>query len=74
MPGDVLLAPQRMGQVAVVHVRGSTKYALVRDAFLAKTDKVTMKLGLNGVQGSKDVVSCREDRQRGAAHLNSCFF
>ncbi|KAI7853148.1 mitochondrial biogenesis AIM24-domain-containing protein [Circinella umbellata] len=52
--GDILLAPPRIGEIAIVNVRGSTKYALRRDAFLAKTDKVTLDLGLNGVKG-KDI-------------------
>lgn len=54
---DVLLAPPRMGEIAVIEVRGSVKYALRRDAFLAKTDKVTLELGLKaGVKG-QDAVS-----------------
>ena len=50
------MAPSRIGEIAIVNIRGSTKYALRRDAFLAKTDKVTLDLGLNGVKG-KDIVS-----------------
>ncbi|CAO3612067.1 unnamed protein product [Cunninghamella blakesleeana] len=50
-PGDILLAPQRMGEITIIQLRGSTKYILRRDAFLAKTEKVTLNLGLEGVKG-----------------------
>ncbi|KAI7881867.1 hypothetical protein K492DRAFT_145710 [Lichtheimia hyalospora FSU 10163] len=50
--GDVILAPSRIGEIAIVNIRGSTKYALRRDAFLAKTEKVSLALGLNGVKGN----------------------
>ncbi|KAF7724615.1 hypothetical protein EC973_000859 [Apophysomyces ossiformis] len=49
--GDLLLAPQRMGEIAIVNLRGSAKYVLRRDAFLAKTEKVTMELGVDGIKG-----------------------
>ncbi|KAG0167113.1 hypothetical protein DFQ29_000634 [Apophysomyces sp. BC1021] len=49
--GDLLLAPQRLGEIAIVNLRGSAKYVLRRDAFLAKTEKVTMELGLDGIKG-----------------------
>ncbi|KAI9320131.1 mitochondrial biogenesis AIM24-domain-containing protein, partial [Dichotomocladium elegans] len=49
--GDILLAPSRIGEIAIVNVRGSTKYALRRDAFLAKTEKVTLSLGRDGLRG-----------------------
>ncbi|KAI9304590.1 mitochondrial biogenesis AIM24-domain-containing protein [Cunninghamella echinulata] len=50
-PGDILLAPQSMGEITTVQLRGSTKYVLRRDAFLAKTEKVTLDLGLESVKG-----------------------
>ncbi|ORZ09203.1 mitochondrial biogenesis AIM24-domain-containing protein [Absidia repens] len=50
-PGDILLAPHRMGEIATIQLRGSTKYILRRDAFLAKTEKVTLDIGMDGVKG-----------------------
>ncbi|KAI8341799.1 mitochondrial biogenesis AIM24-domain-containing protein [Chlamydoabsidia padenii] len=50
-PGDLLLAPHRMGEITTIQLRGSTKYVLRRDAFLAKTEKVTLKVGMDGVKG-----------------------
>ncbi|KAI7868250.1 mitochondrial biogenesis AIM24-domain-containing protein [Spinellus fusiger] len=49
--GDVLLAPQRMGDIAIVELGSSAKYCLRRDAFLAKTEKVTLSLGMEKSQG-----------------------
>ncbi|KAI9022204.1 mitochondrial biogenesis AIM24-domain-containing protein [Phycomyces nitens] len=49
--GDILLAPQRMGEIAVIELKGTGKHILRRDAFLAKTEKVTLELGLEGVKG-----------------------
>ncbi|KAI8384833.1 mitochondrial biogenesis AIM24-domain-containing protein [Radiomyces spectabilis] len=48
--GDLLLAPTRMGEIAVIQLKGSTKYVLRRDAFLAKTDKVTLNLALDNIK------------------------
>ncbi|KAI8097522.1 mitochondrial biogenesis AIM24-domain-containing protein [Halteromyces radiatus] len=50
-PGDILLAPNRMGEITTIQLRGSTKYVLRRDAFLAKTEKVTLDVGMDGVKG-----------------------
>ncbi|KAI7901382.1 mitochondrial biogenesis AIM24-domain-containing protein [Cokeromyces recurvatus] len=46
-PGDLLLTPQRLGEIAIIELKNSSKYILRRDAFLAKTNKVTMDLGIN---------------------------
>ncbi|KAG2233535.1 mitochondrial biogenesis AIM24-domain-containing protein [Thamnidium elegans] len=45
--GDILLAPQRLGEIATIQLKTSAKYILRRDAFLAKTEKVTFDLGIN---------------------------
>ncbi|CAO3600186.1 unnamed protein product [Absidia cylindrospora] len=50
-PGDILLAPHRMGEIATIQLRGFTKYILRRDAFLAKTEKVSLDIGMDGVKG-----------------------
>lgn len=54
------MAPSRIGEIAIVNIRGSTKYALRRDAFLAKTEKVSLALGLNGVKGNDAVCICMD--------------
>ncbi|KAI9476590.1 MAG: mitochondrial biogenesis AIM24-domain-containing protein [Benjaminiella poitrasii] len=46
-PGDILLASQSLGDITIIELKNSTKYVLRRNAFLAKTDKVTMDLGIN---------------------------
>ncbi|KAI8379008.1 mitochondrial biogenesis AIM24-domain-containing protein [Blakeslea trispora] len=45
--GDILLAPQRMGEITTIQLKNSAKYILRRDAFLAKTEKVTFDLGVH---------------------------
>ncbi|CEJ02124.1 hypothetical protein RMCBS344292_16140 [Rhizopus microsporus] len=45
--GDILLAPQRLGEISTIQLKSSAKYMLRRDAFLAKTEKVTLDLGVN---------------------------
>ncbi|RCI03697.1 hypothetical protein CU098_012562 [Rhizopus stolonifer] len=45
--GDILLAPQRIGEITTIQLKNSAKYILRRDAFLAKTEKVTFDLGIN---------------------------
>ncbi|KAI8370118.1 mitochondrial biogenesis AIM24-domain-containing protein [Choanephora cucurbitarum] len=45
--GDILLAPQRIGEIATIQLKNSAKYILRRDAFLAKTEKVTFDLGVH---------------------------
>ncbi|KAI8978013.1 mitochondrial biogenesis AIM24-domain-containing protein [Pilobolus umbonatus] len=45
--GDILLAPQRLSEISAIELKSSAKYILRRDAFLAKTEKVTFDLGLN---------------------------
>lgn len=52
-----MVAPQRIGEIATVDIRGSSKYALRRDAFLAKTGKVSLEIGLQGVKGKNAVRS-----------------
>ncbi|KAI8069266.1 mitochondrial biogenesis AIM24-domain-containing protein [Gongronella butleri] len=49
-PGDLLLAPHRMGDITTIQLKGSTKYVLRRDAFLAKTQKVSLELGTDGMK------------------------
>ncbi|KAI8982487.1 mitochondrial biogenesis AIM24-domain-containing protein [Mycotypha africana] len=46
-PGDLLLAPQQLGEITVIQLKNSAKYMLRRNAFLAKTEKVSLDLGLN---------------------------
>jgi uncharacterized protein (AIM24 family) len=41
------LAPQRLGEITTIDLKSGSKYILRRDAFLAKTEKVTFDLGLN---------------------------
>lgn len=45
--GDILLAPPRLGEITTIELKNSTKYIMRRDAFLAKTEKVTFDLGVN---------------------------
>lgn len=45
--GDILLAPQRLGEISTIQLKSSAKYILRRDAFLAKTEKVTFDLGIS---------------------------
>ncbi|KAI7884979.1 mitochondrial biogenesis AIM24-domain-containing protein [Mucor mucedo] len=45
--GDILLAPQTLGEITTIPLKTTAKYILRRDAFLAKTEKVTFDLGLN---------------------------
>ncbi|KAG0747232.1 hypothetical protein G6F16_010931 [Rhizopus arrhizus] len=48
--GDILLAPQRLGEISIIQLKSSAKYMLRRDAFLAKTEKVTLDLGVHHQQ------------------------
>lgn len=41
------MAPQRLGEITTIQLKTSAKYILRRDAFLAKTEKVTFDLGVN---------------------------
>lgn len=51
--GDILLAPQRLGEISIIQLKSSAKYMLRRDAFLAKTEKVTLDLGVHHQQTVK---------------------
>lgn len=49
--GDILLAPQRLGEISTIQLKSSAKYMLRRDAFLAKTEKVSLDLGVQQQTG-----------------------
>ncbi|KAI9287122.1 mitochondrial biogenesis AIM24-domain-containing protein [Umbelopsis sp. AD052] len=51
--GDVLLAPSTIGEIAIININGSTEYAMRRDAFLAKTSRVSVDLGFSGLKGKE---------------------
>lgn len=51
-----------MGEITTIQLRGSTKYILRRDAFLAKTEKVSLNLGLEGVKGKHTVSKKKKKR------------
>ncbi|KAI9247037.1 mitochondrial biogenesis AIM24-domain-containing protein [Sporodiniella umbellata] len=51
LAGDILLAPQRLGEISTIQLKSSAKYMLRRDAFLAKTEKVTLDLGIQQQTG-----------------------
>ncbi|CAM0136091.1 unnamed protein product [Umbelopsis sp. WA50703] len=51
--GDVLLSPASIGEIAIIKINGSTEYAMRRDAFLAKTSRVSVDLGFGGIKGKE---------------------
>ncbi|KAF9133906.1 hypothetical protein BGW39_008661 [Mortierella sp. 14UC] len=44
--GDVLLAPQHMSDIAAIRMDGTSEYYIRRDAFLARSPRVILQLGL----------------------------
>ncbi|KAF8982480.1 hypothetical protein BGZ46_001206 [Entomortierella lignicola] len=44
--GDVLLAPQYMSDIAAIRMDGTSEYYIRRDAFLARSPRVILQLGL----------------------------
>ncbi|KAG0044800.1 hypothetical protein BGZ83_009922 [Gryganskiella cystojenkinii] len=44
--GDVLLAPQHMSDIAAIRMDGTSEYYVRRDAFLARSPRVILQLGL----------------------------
>ena len=66
--GDVLLAPSTIGEIAIININGSTEYAMRRDAFLAKTSRVSVDLGFSGLKG-KETVICPKINGDSEAHL-----
>jgi uncharacterized protein (AIM24 family) len=51
----VLLSPASIGEIAIIKINGSTEYAMRRDAFLAKTSRVSVDLGFGGIKGKETV-------------------
>jgi uncharacterized protein (AIM24 family) len=66
--GDVLLAPSTIGEIAIININGSTEYAMRRDAFLAKTSRVSVNLGFSGLKGKETVICANVNGDR-EAHL-----
>ncbi|KAF9573336.1 hypothetical protein EC968_008790 [Mortierella alpina] len=44
--GDVLLAPEHMSDIAAIRMDGTSEYYVRRDAFLARSPRVILQLGL----------------------------
>ncbi|KAF9980182.1 hypothetical protein BGZ75_008719, partial [Mortierella antarctica] len=44
--GDVLLAPEHMSDIAAIRMDGTSEYFVRRDAFLARSPRVILQLGL----------------------------
>ncbi|RUP47028.1 mitochondrial biogenesis AIM24-domain-containing protein [Jimgerdemannia flammicorona] len=51
-PGDVLLAPPRLADIATIQLRADSLYTVRREALLARTPRVTADLSLGGVRGA----------------------
>lgn len=63
-----MLAPSRLGEITTIELKNSTKYVMRRDAFLAKTEKVTFDLGVN----HDDTVRMEKRRWDVIAGIDTC--
>lgn len=50
-PGDVLLAPPRLADIATIYLNPSSRLTVRRNAFLARTARVTVDLAIGGTRG-----------------------
>ncbi|RUS16810.1 mitochondrial biogenesis AIM24-domain-containing protein [Endogone sp. FLAS-F59071] len=50
-PGDVLLAPPRLADIATIDLNSNSLLTVRRNAFLARTARVTVDLGIGGTRG-----------------------